>query len=219
VVFAPIKLGGISLIDLYTEQSVSQCSILLSHLRFNAYLSDPIQVLLESYQISSGCLNPCLENTTPHPYVHAPWVQSMRQFLQKIDGRILIPDFPRLHKRRTNDSHLMIKSVFSKFKKSELECINACRIYLQVTTLAEITNDTGTHILPEAFYGASDKTNQPKLWHWSQSILKWPYQQKPPKLAWRLWKQYLCCFTKENSTKLQTPLGAWNKFTHTQRTW
>jgi hypothetical protein len=72
------------------------------------------------------------------------------------------------------------------FSKSELQAVNACRIYLQVTTLAEISNNQGDTILTIAINGASSYSGSPLLWC-SKSKLQWPHQSKLPKKSWNLW--------------------------------
>jgi hypothetical protein len=50
-----------------------------------------------------------------------------------------------------------------KYTKSQLESINACRILLQVNTLAEITSCKGTILLNEAVKGKIDNNGTPLL--------------------------------------------------------
>jgi hypothetical protein len=76
-----------------------------------------------------------------------------------------------LHKLRQQDESLMELAIKAGHPRSELECLNACRLYLQVTSLAEISSDTGDTILPQA-YGALQKNKRPQLWLISQSHLQ-----------------------------------------------
>ncbi len=55
---------------------------------------------------------------------------------------------------------------------TQLRQINACRMYLQVTTLAEITDHMGTKLLPQAI--SSDDDNLQQLQSISYSLLTWP---------------------------------------------
>jgi len=54
----------------------------------------------------------------------------------------------------------------------QLQQVNVCRMYLQVTTLAEITDHTGTKLLPPAI--SADKDNLQQLQSISYSLITWP---------------------------------------------
>jgi hypothetical protein len=107
------------------------------------------------------------------------------------------------------------------FTKSQLEAINACRLYLQKTSLSEISNKAGTHILQNAIKGKLNQTKtEPLLWQISRSTLDWPYQLRPPAPAWNLWKKLLLTFATNTPTnQLQHPLGEWLSTVHDQRQW
>jgi len=62
--------------------------------------------------------------------------------------------------------------------KSQLERLNACRMYLQVTMLSKITDHTGTELLPQVL--TNRVTPTPKgLANISQSTLTWPHIHPP----------------------------------------
>jgi hypothetical protein len=107
------------------------------------------------------------------------------------------------------------------YTKSQLESINACRLYLQITTIAEISNENGTNLLQCALKGKLDQhTNLPQLWLYSKSTLDWPYQERPPTKAWYFWKKLLTSFTTNTpALSLIQPLGPWLSTVHTQRQW
>ncbi len=76
----------------------------------------------------------------------------------------------------------------ASYTPKELQTINNCQMYLQVTTLAEITNHTGTHLLPNTMY----HNNQiPSLTTITISNYQWPIQPSPAKAAWKLWTKVL----------------------------
>jgi len=62
--------------------------------------------------------------------------------------------------------------------KSQLEHLNTCRMYLQVTTLSELTNHTEMELLPQIL---TNRLNPlPKgLANISQSTLTWPHIHPP----------------------------------------
>jgi hypothetical protein len=152
-------------------------------------LSQTIVIALETYQTIAGTLLPVLEDTIEYKYVtSAPWITSIRSFLHSIHGKIYIPQLSQINKIRLNDQAIMNVNSIQNFTKSQLEAIIACRLFLQVTTIAEISNDRGTHILIIAAKGTCDAHGTPLIQQYSQSKIKWPYQTRPPQKAWYLWK-------------------------------
>jgi hypothetical protein len=148
VVFASTTLGGIGLLDLFMEQGSSQITTILAHLRSHSPIDETILILIETYQICAGITYPVLENNNIyHYYVNSPWVQITKSFLRAIKGQLYIPSIATIKIIRVNDVALMESANTQRFTKSQLESINACRIYLKITTLAEITNENGTNIL------------------------------------------------------------------------
>eukprot|EP00957_Ditylum_brightwellii_P121381 9256666-Ditylum_brightwellii.AAC.1 len=86
--------------------------------------------------------------------------------------------------------------------------INTVRLYLQVLTLADIVDKTGTYILPWALTGSTR----------AMSTLDWPNQTELSACAWRIWRAFLrnnFVSTVPKSTRLTRPwtldtlLGKW----------
>jgi hypothetical protein len=217
VIFAPTTIGGIGLLDLFTSSKVK---IIISHIRSRSPLYTPLLILFETKQIIAGITLPALEDTTPHVYVHAPWLTCVRNFLHQINTKLTIPALKTINCIRENDRPIMNHPNQHTFTKSELESINACRLYLRVNTLAEITSCKGTLILNDAIKGTEDTNGLPMIWKISQSTLKWPHQPRPPKKSWNMWKKYLQQYTtKTPAHKLITPLGNWYNNATSQRNW
>ena len=104
--------------------------------------------------------------------------------------------------------------------KNQLDKLNACRMHLQVTTLAEITDHTGTLLLPQALVSSS--TTSPKgLSNISHSTLQWPTVNLPYSACWKLWSRTVrTLYTgSDNGMKLRTPLGKWNPQYEQHRFW
>lgn len=216
VVFASKSKGGIGLLNLPSEQGTCQIQLLISHLRSESYLYKTIMILIESYQLISGISKSPLMQTHPHQYVDAPWLLSLQTFLQSINATIYVPNLTTISRNRSNDRTIM-SELGQEFSKSDLECINACRLFLQVTHLSEICDDKGTTILQAAIKGTLDTNGEPLLWQISKSTLRWPHQPRPPQKSWAKWKRYLQNLS--SPTFKLPPLGTWLSTAHTQRTW
>jgi hypothetical protein len=125
--FASTKIGGIGLLDLYTEQEGSKITLIISHLRSGSHLSQTIVIVLETYQPVAGTLSPVLEDTIKYNYItSAPWITSIRAFQHSINGKIYIPQLSHINKIRLNDQAIMNVNSIQNFTKSQLEAINAC---------------------------------------------------------------------------------------------
>ena len=76
-------------------------------------------------------------------------------------GIYLKGEYVRPKLLRENDVCLMESLVeFEYFTKKQMEAINRCRIYLQVVTLADITNGSGSFISRLAYDGTFDYDRQ-----------------------------------------------------------
>jgi hypothetical protein len=217
VVFAPKKYGGIGLLNLPTEQGICQIQLLLSHLRSRSYLHDSIIILLESFQLSAGMQDSPLSITESYTHIHSPWIQSVRGFLRSMNATIYIPKLTQLTKHRVHDKPIMSAEPH-QLSTSDIECVNACRIYLQVNFLSEICDNRGIQVLPQAIKGTLDSQGTPTLWTISQSTLQWPHQPRPPQKSWNIWKKYLRIITSP-TFRVQVPLGDWVYTKQPQRTW
>jgi hypothetical protein len=145
---------------------------------------------------------PILESTNvPLPHVEAKWPMSLQQYLNDTQGsfQIQYPGVP--NKMRDHDEYIMdIAMNMSKLKPGHLRRINYCRMYLNVTTISDITNATGDIIDAAAFEGRREYTQAKNTWNRV-------HQHKPDKNSWSLWKNVL----RQVSYKqyLIQPLGQW----------
>jgi len=120
----------------------------------------------------------------------------------------------------TNDHFLMEDFQDHGTPPNQLEKLNVCRMYLQVTMLAEITDQTGTLLLPQILAGPQNPT--PKgLVNISMSLLKWLTIALPTSTCWRLWDKTICTLYMGSPTrmKLQQPLGMWQPTYNQQHFW
>jgi len=131
----------------------------------------------------------------------------LRAFLHQIKGSIIIADPWLIPKIRDKDSFLMEDFIKTGYNSTELRTLNNCRLYLQVTTIAAISDHTGECLLPNAFV----QGKQTPLITMSRSTLNWPHQPNPALPAWKLWTQAIqCCYTKPGLPHhLQQHLGPW----------
>ncbi len=111
---------------------------------------------------------------------------------------------------RTYDVYIMEVAGELGLTKVQLEQINTCRMFLQITTLADMMDHMGGFLLPHAFLQTSSE-HRIGLESLSTSTLMWPEISNPTKAMWKLWTKTICMlFTGDtNGTQLRQPLGAW----------
>jgi len=81
----------------------------------------------------------------------------------------------------TKDSFLMLNFWNASYWGETLTQLNKCCLWLQVTTVVDITNGQGQYILETSLEGIH-MIIQPKQWCW-------PKQGQPPSSWWELWHQ------------------------------
>eukprot|EP00978_Attheya_sp_CCMP212_P021526 scaffold62934_cov76-Attheya_sp.AAC.1 len=120
-------------------------------------------------------------------------------------------DVPKIHLCRTNDCFLLKAFLDHGFRGKDLQVLNECRLYLAVSTLADICSGDGTYILPHMTLGARDPRQAVRYNSWPRSVL-------PNKSACTLWLQALSATFAipfpDPILRLQIPLGAWTDETH-----
>jgi hypothetical protein len=101
----------------------------------------------------------------------------------------------------------MLMEAFTQngYKGKALRGLNKCRLYLQCTNLADITNGKGNKILAAAIQCHRSALIEQKQY-------EWPIQPAPNQLQKLLWRKALHkCFTLHHRTNvLRQPLGTWH---------
>jgi len=211
VVYATIQQGGIGFRHLGHEQGVQQMLQILKHLRAGTTTGTIYTIMIQHYQLISGFSISVLERTTAIPWSTAPWMDSLRGYLQHVKGQIIMKNPWTLRPRRQHDVAIMEDIWELHFSKAKAIQINSVRTYLKITFLSEITDHSGTTLLPQALEPQPPNNT---FFHRTpnQSTLSWPTQPCPGKIAWRQWKEaILWMYAKPNSTTLLKPLGHWTQ--------
>jgi len=153
-----------------------------------------------------------LINTEKFSWIPDHWLTKVRAAMNEYDIQICY-DAWTVKPLRHHDRFLMDDFIQQDFSKQQLEQLNACRMYLKVTTLAEITDHTGKELLPQIL---STRTSPiPKgLGTISTSTLQWPNIHNPSAQCWRLWTRSICNLYagSPTNTRLNTPLGNWTLY-------
>jgi len=218
VVYAPTSHGGLGFRHLHSEQGLQKVLQILKHLRTRTSLGTTIDLAIKAHQMHAGVALPILEYTNPLPWMSDRWITNVREFLHSTQSTIQLDSPWTIPILRRHDIHLMNAFNEAGYSKNELQILNHCRLALQITTLAEITDHTRGRLIPEALLNASITPNLKLV---STSNHNWPQQPSPSKTAWTLWNKALCKrFTKPGlPNQLRHPLGPWTADAAFARTW
>jgi len=104
------------------------------------------------------------------------WLSNVQNFLHKIQGKIKLASPWVTDILQQNNTFLMLNFQNAGYNTKELQILNHCRLSLQVTMLAKITNHTGQHLLTKAL---TNGNNLPMLINVSKANYIWPNQLSP----------------------------------------
>jgi len=168
-----------------------------------------MEILIRQYQLWAGFSQSVLLDTTPCPWIPDRWLSQIHWTMHEHNIKIHHETWHILPLQQ-HDVFLMEAISNSNLSQSQLEQVNACCMFLQVTMLAEMVDHTGMLILLQVL--KLPCCDMPKgLTQLSSLRLQWPHISPPSTASWRLWTRTICnIFTgTPNGTKLQHPLGAW----------
>ena len=211
VVFGPIKFGGLGLAHLGIEQGVQKILFIIRHIRSKTTMGNMITALVHNYQLTAGTSQPILQRTEPLPHCEGTWLDLARDFLHFINGTIELEYDYTTKKLRENDAHLMDIVLASNYSNSEKAAFNRCRIFLQVTLLSEITDQTGKSLLTDILNTTALCSGHSPLARISLSTLQWPQQACPNKTTWGIWCRIIKTTILTTQQKLRHPLGRWHR--------
>jgi len=171
--------------NLIHKQRAQQILITVRHLCAQTPLGQAIEALIRNYQLWAGIQGHVLSDTQPCPWIPNQWLTALRSSLHTLNAQICYSSWNVLPLQIGN-RFLMEDFNNQDFPRHKLEKLNACRMYLQVTTLAEITDHTSTELLPQIL---SHRLNETPvgLSNISHSTLKWPLISCLAANCWRAW--------------------------------
>lgn len=198
----PKHLVGSGMIHMYTEQGTKHLQHFLGTIRQGRELSDILQITYSNYQLHLG-ISIFFLNTSIMKCPHH--VQGRIAFLWDFCNQhnitfncptIWTPTFSTHNDCNLMDTLTNVRDI----AEDSIKTFNACRIYLQVINLSDITTPNGLAIRPEIL--------EPPINYYPRSTLTWPYQKRPTSEAWVIWKTLLIYyFCKETGPYLRYPVG------------
>jgi hypothetical protein len=153
LIYAPTYYAGGGFLPWHLLQGEGQIQHFIKHWRTDTIVSSTLRIALHWTQWQSGHHAPILEDTnTPLTYLECRWIRSLRDFLSTINARIYLDATGISLPERRNDIYIMTYARESGlFDTQDIAIINYCRLFLHVTTVSELFDAEGKHILIDAF--------------------------------------------------------------------
>jgi hypothetical protein len=103
--------------------------------------------------------------------------------------------------QQENDRFLTSEFIRHGFRNKRLVCLNRCRLYLQVYTLADVCTGDGGKLISEIIQGRNPMKGS--------SRIKWPNQGPLPQSDWKLWRIALqkCFLVRRTQLSIREPVG------------
>jgi hypothetical protein len=211
IIFGPQRYGGLNLPNLYTSQGIRQLTLLIGHIRIGDDTGSLMLIDLSHLQLQVG--SSTLFLSLPYhknvKWIDSGWLPSIWQFLNRAQLKIFIRKAYIPRTQRVHDIALMDFFLSLKYLPAVLRILNACRLYLQVIIVSDITTASGEEI--------EDDIKRGRQMIDRESRLHWPTQQRPPRQAWKQWQEALKYLG--NGPKLKQPLGDWTTASHQKWKW
>ena len=151
----------------------------------NSQVGQLLLLSLQTSQLEAGIPNRLLEETAiVIPYLTPTWVLSMQQCMFNHNITITVNSPYSVTPRSPKDEFIMSIARLKAYETRQQTDINLVCIYLQVTTLGEISEPTDFKHISRNALQAIRPAN-------FVSNPGWPRQMQPSKEQIRLWKKYL----------------------------
>jgi hypothetical protein len=204
VIYGPKKMGGVGLLKLSVEGNCNKVEIIISHMNAKTKLGQEILINLNWLQIHSGRSCMVINSFKKVDYIQNNWFFPIKEFLNKINGKIIIPSawIPKIH--RANDIIIMDHIEDTEMTKPQQLIFNNWRLYLQITNLSDIVNLAGDKIRDEYLDTQQILSVAPS------SKNRWPYQDAPDTETIKIWKKGIRMIANcSNDGILNDNLGDW----------
>jgi hypothetical protein len=211
VLFAGPRYGGLSISENYKDLGYSHLQYMIGHIKMHDEVGQLILSLITHTQLQVGSVTPFFRLAYPKyaKWIDSTWITDVWKFAHQAKIEIDVEKHwvPKL--LRGEDTALMDMALTYNLNAYQLQCINQCRLYLQVITISDITSARGDHFLRSALTGTKE--------HKRQSHFSWLDIPPPPSHCWHTWRLFLQFFSQ--GRRLLQPMGPWIHPPHYQWRW
>ena len=142
----------------FTPLTVFRDSILIQtfikHLRANSELGQTLRIALAWAQLQAGVGFSILARPGDNiPHLDSRYFPLLRKALYQADTAVQLNNTRNYQSQTTYDRYIMEEALKSKFGAKRLRQINACRLYLRVTTFSDISRPNLQQLDPNVWQG------------------------------------------------------------------
>jgi hypothetical protein len=207
VIYGPKELFGFGIHDFYIEQGIRQLTALVGQIWQNSEIGNMMRIELQWCQVQTGTAKHLLGNPSdPIDYIETCWIMCIHDLLRTYGFKIALSYTP-VQTIQCAHNEFIIDALRerSRCTATQLQKLNACCMYLQVSRVSDITSADGKFLRNGTLTGSKSIPYR--------SSTDWPRQGPPPKLWWSLWKNKLQGVLSQNGVlpTLRNPLGEWTK--------
>jgi hypothetical protein len=144
-----------------------------------------LRLNLQYSQLEAGIGDDLLQFPNIHlSYLTPTWILSLRQFQSLHNMSVTVSDPFRIPLCGDSDEYIMQESHLARYSTAQQKDINLVRLYLQVNTLAELTDRSNPKAINLSFLDGQRPLS-------FLANKQWPRQHPPSKQQTRLWKGYI----------------------------
>ena len=215
VLYGPKHEKGMGFTNLFVQQGLSHISALQQYLNApdnitGSFLRNSIESLKIELGVDHNIFT--LDYNDYHHLATDCWIKQVWKFSSSHDISIFETVTDDIILRRRNDVFITEAIVnLHCYSHAELKHINRCRLFLQVTTLSDLTSACGKFFSHDAYHCNFDNS----IPHHYQ----WPAQTRPYQYARRLWKQAIKRAFPRQGLVLNHRLGLWTDNNRSQWQW
>jgi hypothetical protein len=222
VIFAPLSRQGLGLIHPHDRQFLAQIQTVFRHSDRTSPTGQLMRTSLEQLQLELGIPEPVFESSfTTFGVLSTPcWLSHIWEYCDS-KGITLVAHLPdaslqaadpwkplhsqTLSKQTTDDKFLMKLFSSHDYQGETLFALNVCRMYLNATTISDITTADGLFITTNAWTGHRDENKR--------SPYTWPRSHRPPNAVWQVWQEALTksvLVAPHQDLRVKHAIGNWN---------
>jgi hypothetical protein len=146
--------GGLGWRHMYFEQGIQHILTIVKHLRTPPPFQSLLQNALDWHQVTAGVsFSPLHPPSVPIKYIKCPWIDVTCAMLLHCSAQLTIPGITLPKPKRVHDECIMEGLIPLNLPVATLERINACRLWLRVETLSDVSTLHGDRIDRIAWLG------------------------------------------------------------------
>jgi hypothetical protein len=186
------------------EQGVQKTKMLISHIRRNDDVGKLLKISHDHLQLQAGVSWPVMSRPghKQRQYVDPCYLTHLWQFNDANNTHLRFEHDNWIKPQRQGDTFIMEElSLLNGITKNELVQAQRCRLYLGVTTMADICTANGLSICEWALHGQECPR---------KSNFLFPHQLCPSKPVWNTWTRLIRLrYCTASAMRLDQPLGKW----------